>query len=147
MSSRRRYSTLFTVSAGVHVAALATLVASPRSWRLATSAIVANHIAIGVAGMFPRCGWLGPNVTRLPDARARDGLVALTFDDGPDPEVTPEVLGLLERADARATFFCIGRRAERHPEIIAEIRVRGHGVENHTYTHPNSFALPLGESR
>lgn len=138
---RRRYSPFLTASAGLHAAALGTLVAFPQSWRLALSAIVANHITIGAAGMFPRCGWLGPNITRLPAGRASGGLVALTFDDGPDPEVTPQVLGLLEGAGARATFFCIGRRAEGHPDIIAAIRERGHGVENHSYSHPNGFAL------
>ena len=91
--------------------------------------------------MFPRCGWLGPNITRLPAASAQAGVVALTFDDGPDPEVTPAVLDLLEQARARATFFCVGRRAEAHPDIVAEIRARGHGVENHTYSHPNGFAF------
>ena len=91
--------------------------------------------------MLPRCGWLGPNVTRLPASSARGGLVALTFDDGPDPAVTPVVLEMLERAGARATFFCIGRRAEQHPDLVRAIRDRGHGVENHTYSHPNGFAL------
>src|SRR5260221_464158 len=76
------------------------------------------------------------------------GLV-LTFDDGPDPEVTPAVLGLLEQAGARATFFCVGQRAEAHPQVMAAIRARGHGVGNHSYSHPNSFALrgPRGLSR
>jgi peptidoglycan/xylan/chitin deacetylase (PgdA/CDA1 family) len=113
------------------------------------SAIVANHVAITTAGMFPRCGWLGPNLTRIPDRRAGGGVVALTFDDGPDPLVTPQVLDLLEGAGARATFFCIGRRAEAHPEIIAAIRERGHGIENHSYSHPNGFALrgPSGLDR
>jgi peptidoglycan/xylan/chitin deacetylase (PgdA/CDA1 family) len=126
---------------GVHGVSLAALLASPRSWGLAVSAIVANHLVIAAAGMLPRCGWLGPNLTRLPPSLARGELVALTFDDGPDPEVTPAVLELLERASARATFFCIGRRAEEHPDLVRAMRDRGHGVENHTYTHPNSFAL------
>jgi peptidoglycan/xylan/chitin deacetylase (PgdA/CDA1 family) len=90
--------------------------------------------------MFPRCTWLGPNITRLPEAQAR-GVVALTFDDGPDPSVTPAVLDLLEQSGARATFFCVGHRAEAHPDIVAAIRDRGHGVENHTYSHPNGFAF------
>jgi peptidoglycan/xylan/chitin deacetylase (PgdA/CDA1 family) len=67
--------------------------------------------------------------------------VFLTFDDGPDPEVTPAVLELLERAGAMATFFCVGNRAEAYPDLIAAIRAQGHGVENHTYSHPNGFAL------
>ena len=105
------------------------------------TALVGNHAVLSAAGMFPRCGWLGPNITRLPGSQARGGVVALTFDDGPDPDVTPAVLDLLDQAGARATFFCVGRRAEAHPDIVASIRARGHGVENHTYSHPNGFAF------
>jgi peptidoglycan/xylan/chitin deacetylase (PgdA/CDA1 family) len=136
-----RPSPFLAASAGLHGAALATLIASPRSWSVALTAIVGNHVAIGAAGMFPRCGWLGPNITRLPAMPACGDLVALTFDDGPDPEVTPAVLDLLAAAGARATFFCVGQRAEAHPDVVAAIRVRGHGVENHSYSHPNGFAF------
>jgi peptidoglycan/xylan/chitin deacetylase (PgdA/CDA1 family) len=139
-----RLSPFLAASVGVHSVALATLLASPRSWGLALTAIVGNHCAIGAAGMFPRCNWLGPNITRLPAARARGELVGLTFDDGPDPEITPAVLALLEKAGARATFFCVGQRAEAHPDVVAAIRARGHGVENHSYSHPNGFALRGG---
>jgi len=79
-----------------------------------------------------RCVWRAP--------RGAGRRIALTFDDGPDPEVTPRVLDLLDAAGARATFFCIGRRVDAHPEIAAEIVRRGHGIGNHTQTHPNLFA-------
>lgn len=138
---RQRLPPLFSVSLGVHGAGVATLLVDPRSWQVVVAALAANHLGIVVAGLLPRCGWLGPNITRLPEAQARRDLVALTFDDGPDPEVTPAVLDLLERANARATFFCIGSRAEANASLVSSIRARGHGVENHTYTHPNSFAL------
>ncbi|MBL9189394.1 MAG: polysaccharide deacetylase family protein [Opitutaceae bacterium] len=62
--------------------------------------------------------------------------VWLTIDDGPDPEDTPRLLDLLDRHGARATFFVIGERAARHPEIIREIVRRGHEVAHHTHTHP-----------
>jgi peptidoglycan/xylan/chitin deacetylase (PgdA/CDA1 family) len=67
--------------------------------------------------------------------------VALTFDDGPDPELTPRVLDLLDAAGQRATFFCIGKQAEVHPDIVLSIRNRGHGIENHSYSHRYGFAL------
>jgi len=60
----------------------------------------------------------------------------LTIDDGPDPEDTPQILDLLDRHRARATFFLIGERAARHPELVAEILKRGHQVGHHTQTHP-----------
>lgn len=134
-------SPLLKASLGVHGAALATLVAFPGSWPLAAGAVAANHLAIAAASMMPRSALLGPNITRLGAESERLGIVALTFDDGPDPEVTPAVLEMLEAAGARATFFCVGRRAEASPDLIAEIRARGHGVENHTWSHPNEFAL------
>jgi peptidoglycan-N-acetylglucosamine deacetylase len=61
--------------------------------------------------------------------------IFLTFDDGPTPGVTEEVLNLLDKYDAKATFFCLGRNVERHPEIYQDIINRGHSVGNHTYSH------------
>lgn len=61
--------------------------------------------------------------------------VALTFDDGPDPNTTPAVLATLRRHGARATFFVIGERAARHPELVAALRREGHQVENHSLRH------------
>lgn len=61
--------------------------------------------------------------------------VALTFDDGPNPPATERVLDLLDRYGARATFFVIGRWAERHPDTVRRIHARGHLVGNHTYSH------------
>lgn len=60
----------------------------------------------------------------------------LTIDDGPDEHDTPQILALLERHGARATFFVIGERAERHPALLAEILRRGHAIGHHTHTHP-----------
>src|SRR5262245_23501370 len=62
--------------------------------------------------------------------------VWLTIDDGPDPEDTPRLLALLAEHGARATFFVIGEKAERHPELIRDIVAAGHEVAHHTYTHP-----------
>ena len=67
--------------------------------------------------------------------------VALTFDDGPDPDVTPRVAEMLESRGLRASFFVIGERAARHPELIKGLVDAGHRIENHTATHPSSFAF------
>lgn len=61
--------------------------------------------------------------------------VALSFDDGPDPAYTPAVLAALTAADVRATFFLIGRNAERYPELVDAIRAGGHAIGNHTHDH------------
>lgn len=63
--------------------------------------------------------------------------LALTFDDGPNPTVTPGLLDLLERCGARATFFVMGSRVRAFPELTREIAARGHVLGNHTETHPN----------
>lgn len=59
----------------------------------------------------------------------------LTFDDGPTPEITQWVLEQLDKFNAKATFFCIGRNIDRHPDIYENIINRGHSVGNHTYSH------------
>ncbi len=63
--------------------------------------------------------------------------LALTFDDGPDPVNTPKVLDVLEEAGARATFFVVGERAARAPELVREMVASGHEVENHGWSHRN----------
>lgn len=127
-------------SAGVHAAALATAIATPRNWKTAAAAVIANHVVIGTFGVLPKSTLLGPNIRRLPANASRD-VLSLTFDDGPDPALTPRILDMLDDAGARATFFCIGERVDANPTLVAGMRDRGHGVENHSYSHPNLFSL------
>ena len=63
-----------------------------------------------------------------------ENLMALTFDDGPDPDWTPRLLDLLARHGAKATFFMVGSRAARHPELVARVAAEGHEIGNHTGT-------------
>lgn len=130
---------LTRVSLAIHGAAVGALIAAPEAWPWSVGACVADHVAIVAAGLVPRCGWLGPNHTRLPDAAAARREIALTFDDGPDPEVTPRVLDQLDAAGAKASFFVIGRQVERHPALAEQIVRRGHQLENHTWSHPHGF--------
>lgn len=69
----------------------------------------------------------------------------LTFDDGPDPEVTSQVLQLLEQHRALATFFCIGDNAGKYPEVITAIREKSHAIGNHTFSHQDGWKTPVGE--
>jgi len=132
---------LLRASAGVHVLALAAVVFRPGLWPWALAALVLNHGLIAFAGLWPRSRWLGPNWTRLPAAAEARREIALTIDDGPDPAVTPLVLDLLDRHAARATFFCVGEKAARHPELCREIVRRGHAVENHSQHHRHYFSV------
>lgn len=61
--------------------------------------------------------------------------IAITFDDGPNPQYTPKVLKLLSDFDAKATFFCIGKNVEMHPEILKSIHDQGHLIGNHSFSH------------
>lgn len=71
--------------------------------------------------------------------------VALTFDDGPVPDVTPLVLDILDAFEAHATFFMVGQNAERYPHLVEEVIRRGHAVGNHTYHHVQGHRLSLDE--
>jgi peptidoglycan/xylan/chitin deacetylase (PgdA/CDA1 family) len=145
---RWRPSPLVMASMGLHCLAGLGALARPEAWPLATGAIAANHALLTTLGMWPRSSWLGPNLVRLPEASRARGEIALTFDDGPDPEVTPAVLDLLDERAVSASFFCIGDRARANPDVCREIARRGHTVENHSCGHPVSFAfLSMGGFR
>ncbi len=78
---------------------------------------------------------------------ARQGLVALTFDDGPDPKWTPKLLDILKAKHAQATFFDIGENMQTWPELVQREVAEGHTVGSHTYTHPNISETPVSETR
>lgn len=133
---------------GLHVGALPALLAWPGGWVWIVAALLAGHGLLLARGHRHGSELLGPSVARLAPAAAARREVALTFDDGPDPTVTPRVLDLLDRHGARASFFVIGRRAARHPELVRDIARRGHRVENHSQRHRPWFAcLTLGATR
>jgi peptidoglycan-N-acetylglucosamine deacetylase len=107
--------------------------------------------AAGAAALFAGVGWVGyawGAQCALPLLAVRRGpaghrRVSLTFDDGPDPRATPLLLRLLARRGARATFFLIGERAARHPDLVRTIAAEGHEVGNHSWHHRNAwFASP-----
>lgn len=68
-------------------------------------------------------------------------VVFLTFDDGPIPEVTPWVLDLLDKYGIKATFFMVGDNVRRHPELLEEVKARGHSYGNHTMHHLQGFKV------
>jgi len=138
-------SRLLVASAAVHLGAAAALIARPRAWPWSLGALLANHVVLAAAGLWPRSQLLGPNWTRLPEGGNLPLGVAITIDDGPDPDITPPVLALLEGYGACATFFCIGERVLRYPDLAQEIVRRGHVIENHSQRHRHNFSL-LGPS-
>ena len=139
--ARWRPSPLVRGSLGLHAGALALVLARPSAWPWALGAVLADQALLMAAGLTPRSGLLGPNWIRLPAAAIRKRELAITIDDGPDPRVTPRVLELLDEHKAKATFFCIGERVQRHAELAREMVRRGHSVENHSHRHLNYFSL------
>lgn len=142
-------SPLLRLTLLLHAAMALALLVQPSAWRWVLAAFVLNHGLLTLAGLLPRCAWLGPNWTRLPAASAACGEIALTIDDGPDPAVTPAVLDLLDRLQVKATFFCIGERVRRHPALCREIVARGHDVQSHSERHRHNFSMlgPRGYRR
>lgn len=68
-------------------------------------------------------------------------LIAITFDDGPHPEFTLKAMKLLKKYNAKATFFCIGKNAEKYPELVRNILSEGHVIGNHSYSHINRYGF------
>lgn len=125
----------------LHVLGLVALAFEPGWWAWFLGGFASLQMIIALIVPFPRNAWLGGNITRLPAAATMRNEIALTFDDGPCPDVTPQVLDLLEARGMRATFFCVAKNAEAYPELVREIVRRGHHVENHSHRHSLGFAL------
>lgn len=107
-------------------------------WLIEIAAAAASSGAvISYAAVDPRAQLFGATLCRTASPRQ----LALTFDDGPNPEITPRLLDLLDRYDAKATFFAIGRFVQECAALAREISARGHLLGNHTQTHPNLFWL------
>lgn len=111
--------------------------------------VLLSQLMLMVAGLWPRSTCLGANLVRLPANAVQKGEVAITIDDGPDPQVTPQVLSILAQHGVRATFFCIGARAAAHPELCRSMVAAGHRIENHGAHHPTLVSLsgPAGWRR
>jgi peptidoglycan-N-acetylglucosamine deacetylase len=134
-------SLIIQVSIVLHVLALILVILMPILWPLLLAAILINHILLTAISLWPRSQLLGTKWVQLPATAIANNQIALTIDDGPDPEVTPKVLAILEQHQVKATFFCIGDKAQLHPELCQEIIRRGHAIENHTQHHRHHFSL------
>jgi peptidoglycan/xylan/chitin deacetylase (PgdA/CDA1 family) len=134
-------SWLIRLSILVHILLLGFVILYPEYWLYALLVFILNHLVITITGLLPRSHWLGSNWTSLPEWSSNRNEIALTIDDGPDPEVTPQVLEMLDRYQVKATFFCIGRRANLYPELTKDIVQRGHEVGNHSQCHHFNFSM------
>ena len=129
---------LYTASIGAIALVVRSIAMGPLPMMVSAIALTA-YVAIVMCGVFfLRLGMFVDVLSRGP--RGARG-VALTFDDGPSPASTPKILDLLDTAKAKATFFVIGKKAEKHPELVREILKRGHAVALHSYAHHRLFSL------
>jgi peptidoglycan-N-acetylglucosamine deacetylase len=109
-------------------------------WIAGLPALAALHGLLLWGTLAPNARLFGPVLSRLPTGA---GGVWLTIDDGPSDD-TPALLDLLDTHDAKATFFLVGDRAAARPELVREIARRGHGIGNHSRTHPQARFWALG---
>ncbi|MEP7001118.1 MAG: polysaccharide deacetylase family protein [bacterium] len=88
---------------------------------------------LGAHGTWHRNSWVfGPVLNRLPGS---DNVVSITFDDGPNPDATPRILDVLRHEGVHATFFVLGRHADRWPHLVRRMADEGHQLGNHGYFH------------
>jgi peptidoglycan/xylan/chitin deacetylase (PgdA/CDA1 family) len=117
------------------------------------AAAFTGHIALGLALHtlvvgFLLAGTLNPSSRLFGPVQTRcESGIWLTIDDGPDPRDTPAILDLLDEHGAKATFFLIGEKAERQPDLVREIVRRGHQIGNHSWSHPQATFWCLGPIR
>lgn len=136
---RRGLGVAIRTSIAIHVVALLLLL-NWHLWPISLAMIALNHVVLAAAGLWPRSTLLGPNHRRLSEDSSAAGEIAITIDDGPDALITPQVLNILDRFGAKATFFCIGERVAAHADIARDIVRRGHHIENHTQHHSMRFS-------
>jgi peptidoglycan/xylan/chitin deacetylase (PgdA/CDA1 family) len=113
-------------------------------WLIGAPTVIAAAAGMTAYGaVHPRAQLFGKTICRTNSARK----LGITFDDGPNPAITPKLLDLLDRHSAKATFFFVGRFARECPELAKETAARGHTIGNHTELHPNLFWLKLKHVR
>jgi peptidoglycan-N-acetylglucosamine deacetylase len=105
-------------------------------WLVAAPAVAAAAAGVSAfAAIHPRSELFGSHI----HSTAAPKKLAITFDDGPNPAITPKLLDLFDKYNAHATFFVIGKFVREVPSLLQETVARGHSVGNHTETHPNLF--------
>jgi peptidoglycan/xylan/chitin deacetylase (PgdA/CDA1 family) len=109
----------------------------------ASATLAAACGIVGYGSAHPRSQLFGPAIRHTAAPRK----LAITFDDGPNPAITPQLLDLFERHSGHATFFVIGDFVRQCPALARETAQRGHSLGNHTHTHPNLFRCGPAEIR
>jgi len=113
-------------------------------WLIVPPALVAGAAVMTAYGaVYPPSQLFGPVLSHTAAANQ----LAITFDDGPNPAITPKLFDLLDKHKARATFFFVGKFVRQCPDLVKEAAARGHVIGNHTDSHPNLFFCGPGETQ
>ena len=115
-----------------------------RAYKWWETALVAALIGAFMATGTPPRQSIAPATAKLAAQRPNPHIIALTFDDGPSPQYTPEILKLLTRYHAHATFFVLGTEVEQFPGVVRDIVRQGSAVANHGFHHVNYFSVGVG---
>jgi len=126
--------------AATHASLLLLIHSDARRVWLVTALFAAGTLTTLFLLFHPRNQWLVANRHRLECLPSRP-CVGLTFDDGPSEETTPRFLEILREKDVKATFFVVGRQAERYPDLVRQMVTEGHAIGNHTFSHPPLFCF------
>ena len=126
------------------LAPFATFVAVANGWLAGLFIVFVSHLAFLAVTLVPSWQGFGPVITEF---ETNTDEVWLTIDDGPHPDTTPTVLALLERYNARATFFLIGEQIARYPDLAQSIMEAGHTIGNHTQRHQKFHFWRLGPNQ
>jgi peptidoglycan/xylan/chitin deacetylase (PgdA/CDA1 family) len=137
-----RFQWLLTATAVLAITVFC-LSAGTARWVTLSVLFTTSGLVAGFGLSFPEWRMFGFSLCRV---RTTQKVVALTFDDGPDPASTPALLDLLARKGVRATFFCIGRHVARHHELARRIAAEGHLIGNHSFAHSRATNF-LGVAR
>ncbi len=111
----------------------------PVPWWIYVLAVIAWFFITAFGSFFVR--WNYHLKSLHCNKNAAENWVSITFDDGPNSQFTPKVLTILKEHSAKATFFCIGRQIENHPDVLKQILAEGHSIGNHTYSHSKTFGF------
>src|ERR1700683_5412064 len=141
-AERRRWhaAPLLRISLAWHCAAALLTLLRPQWWPWTLGAVIANHLTLTALGLWPRSQWLGSNWTRLPPRAAARGAVAITIDDGPDPEINAQGHAVENHSDRHAhSFSLLGMGAQRR-----ELEYAQRAIERVTGSAPRFFRAPAG---
>lgn len=124
-----------------------TMLTKIKDWAFVTSKEVSGYVQADGLKYAPTNVAKPKPVTPKPTSLSSTKMVALTFDDGPHPKVTQQILKTLEKYDAKATFFVLGESVNKYPKVLKQVFDEGHEIGNHSYSHAKLTLLPLDQIR